>query len=222
MRPQNWIAEAIGTFFLVFIGCGTAMVDASTNGGVGHVGVALAFGFVLACMVYAIGHISGCHINPAVTLGLWSARKFPASGVVPYIVAQCVGATVATWALRFVLGPVGNLGATIPAIGDGAAFLVEFVLSFALMFVIMGATTHAKIPPGVSALGIGLTLAFSALMGGLVTGASLNPARSLGPALLGGGWESHWLYWAAPIAGMLVAAQVHVFLSGPSAEKVSS
>jgi len=210
--PRRWIAEAIGTFFLVFIGPGAGMVDAYTHGAIGHAGVALAFAFVITGMVFAIGHLSGAHINPAVTLGFWSVRRFPGREVLPYVIAQCVGASVAALALKSILGPVGHVGATIPAVSLGAAFVVEWVLSFALMFVIMGVSTNARLVHGLAAVAVGLTIGFCAMMGGPLTGASMNPARSLGPAFFGGGWTAQWLYWVAPITGMIAAARVHDFL----------
>ena len=212
MGPRRWVAEAVGTFFLVFIGPGAGMVDAYTHGVIGHTGVALAFAFVVTGMVFAIGHLSGAHINPAVTLGFWSVRRFPAREVLPYVIAQCLGASVAVFALKSILGPVGHVGATIPAVPLGAAFAVEWVLSFALMFVIMGVSTNARLVDGFAAVGVGLTIGFCAMMGGPLTGASMNPARSLGPAFFGGGWNAQWLYWAAPITGMLVAARLYEFL----------
>ena len=205
-------AEALGTFFLVFIGPGTAMVNAYTGGAIGHVGVALAFGFVVIAMVYALGHLSGAHINPAVTLGFWSAGRFPGDEVLPYILAQCAGAVAGSLALRIALGPVGHMGATLPSIPVGAAFLVEWLLSFALMFVIMAVAAHERVADGFAALAVGLTVGFCALMAGPLTGASMNPARSFGPALVGGEWRTHWLYWVSPISAMVTAAQVYDLL----------
>ena len=205
-------AEALGTFFLVFIGPGTVMVNTYTGGVVGHVGVALAFGFVVIAMIYALGHLSGAHINPAVTLGFWSVRRFPAAEVLPYIAAQCGGAVAASLALRSVLGPMGNMGATVPSIPTGGAFLVEWLLSFALMFVIMAVATDERVADGFAALAVGLTVGFCAMMGGPLTGASMNPARSFGPALVGGLWREHWLYWLSPITAMIVAARTYDLL----------
>jgi aquaporin NIP len=203
-------AEALGTFFLVLIGPGAAAVDAFTGGAVTHVGVALAFAFVVCAMVAAIGHLSGAHINPGVTLALWSVRRFPGRDVAPYIGAQCLGATAAAGALRTVLGNAGHLGATLPAVGAWPAMLVEGLLSFALMFVIMAVATDPRATASGSAtppLAIGLTVGFCALMGGPLTGASMNPARSFGPALVSGAWAGHWVYWLGPLAGMLAAAR---------------
>ena len=209
---RRFAAEALGTFFLVLIGPGTVMVNAYTGGAVGATGVALAFAFVVIAMVYALGHLSGAHINPAVTLGFWSVRRFPAADVVPYIVAQCAGATAASVVLRAALGPVGELGATLPRIGAGPAFVIEWFLSFALMFVIMAVANVPRVGECFAALAVGLTVGFCALMGGPITGASMNPARSLGPAVIGNLWQAHWVYWLAPITGMMAAARVYQFL----------
>ena len=173
-------------------------------------------------MIYALGHLSGAHINPAVTLGFWSVHRFPGSDVVPYIAAQCTGAVAASLALRSVLGPVGNLGATVPGIPTGAAFLVEWLLSFALMFVIMAVATDERVADGFAALAVGLTVGFCAMMGGPLTGASMNPARSFGPAVVGGLWQTHWLYWLAPMTAMLVAARTYDLLRTAEPPRVGS
>jgi MIP family channel proteins len=188
------------------------MVNAYTKGVVGHAGVALAFAFVVIAMIYALGHLSGAHINPAVTLGFWSVRRFPAAEVLPYVIAQCAGAVAASLALRIAIGRVGNMGATVPSIPTGAAFLVEWLLSFALMFVIMAVATDERMADGFAALAVGVTVGFCAMMGGPLTGASMNPARSFGPALIGGIWRAHWLYWLAPISAMVVAARTYELL----------
>ena len=188
------------------------MVDAYTRGGVGHVGVALSFAFVVTAMVYALGHVSGAHINPAVTIAFWSVRRFPLSDVVPYVAAQCAGATMASLILMGILGPAGKLGATLPAVGWPKAFLVEWLLSFVLMLVIMAVATDDRVPEGIAGVAVGLTVGFCALMGGPLTGASMNPARSLGPAVAGSLWIAHWLYWVAPITGMIAAAWTYNYL----------
>jgi len=212
LRARRVAAEAIGTFFLVLIGPGSAMVNAYSGGSLGQVGIALAFAFVVVSMIYALGHLSGAHINPAVTVAFWSARRFPTVEVVPYVLAQCVGGVAASCALRAALGPVGNMGATLPAIPVVAAFGVEWLLSFALMFVIMAVATDERVADGFAALAVGLTVGFCALMGGALTGASMNPARSFGPALVGGLWRAHWLYWLSPISAMIVAARTYDLL----------
>lgn len=209
---RRWIAELIGTFFLVLIGPGAAMVNAASGGTIGHAGVALAFAFVIVAMIHAVGHLSGAHLNPAVTLAFWSVRRFPAREVIPYIVAQCFGAILASLSLYAILGHVGRMGATVPSIPVGAAFGMEWLLSFALMFVIMAVATDERVADGFAAIAVGLTVGFCAMMGGPLTGASMNPARSLGPAVVGGIWTAHWIYWVAPITATIVAARVYDFL----------
>jgi MIP family channel proteins len=205
-------AEALGTFFLVLIGPGAAMVNAYSAGQLGTVGIALAFAFVVTAMVYALGHLSGAHINPAVTLGFWSVRRFPAAEVAPYIMAQCSGGVAASFVLRSTLGPVGDLGATLPRISVPSAFAIEWLLSFVLMLVIMAVATDDRVAGGFAAIAVGLTVGFCSLMGGPITGASMNPARSLGPAVIGGLWQGHWLYWAAPVTGMMAAGWTYDLL----------
>ena len=188
------------------------MVNASTGGSVGHVGMSLSFAFVVIAMVYALGHLSGAHINPAVTIAFWSVRRFPLAEVLPYLVAQCTGAMAASLVLRTLLGPVGNLGATLPSASLASAFAIEWLLSFALMFVIMAVATDERVADGFAAIAVGVTVGFCALMAGPLTGAGMNPARSLGPAVAGGLWRAQWLYWLAPITAMLTAARVYEFL----------
>jgi len=216
--PRRLTAEAIGTFFLVLIGPGAVMVNAASNGAISHAGVSLAFAFVVTAMIFAVGHISGAHINPAVTIGFWSIRRFPGRDVVPYISAQCIGAIAASAVSRSVLGVVGQMGATLPAralgVGAGGALAIEWLLSFVLMFVIMAVATDDRVAEGFAAIAIGLTVGFCAMMGGPLTGASMNPARSLGPAVIGGFWDAHWVYWVAPITGMLAAARCYEYLRG--------
>jgi MIP family channel proteins len=202
-------AEAIGTFFLVLVGPGAVIVNAHSGGVVSHVGIALAFAFVVLAMIYALGHLSGAHINPAVTLAFWSVRRFPSAQVVPYVAAQCGGAVTASLLCRAALGKAGSLGATLPALPLGAAFGVEWLLSFVLMFVIMAVATDERVADGFAAIAVGLTVGFCALVGGPLTGASMNPARSLGPAVAGSFWHDHWIYWVAPVTGMMMAARIY-------------
>jgi aquaporin Z len=220
---RRLLAESIGTFFLVLIGPGAAMVNAASNGTVSHAGVSLAFAFVVIAMIFALGHISGAHINPAVTIGFWSVRRFPSHDVIPYIIAQCLGAIAASAVSRSVLGVVGQMGATVPAramgIGAGGAFAIEWLLSFALMLVIMAVAADERVAEGFAAIAVGLTVGFCAMMGGQLTGASMNPARSLGPAVIGGFWDAHWVYWLAPVTAMLVAARCYEFLRGTESHR---
>ena len=206
--PRRLAAEGVGTFFLVLIGPGAMMVDAWSGGKVTHVGVALAFTFVVTAVVAALGPVSGAHINPAVSIALgWRDRagwRDPAA----YVAAQLLGAVAAAFLLAMVLGPVGRYGATLPAIGTARSLVFEFVMSLALGIVAF--RSRGALAP----LAVGITVGFCALVGGPLTGASMNPARSFGPALAGQEWGAHWVYWAAPLAGMFTAALFDRFL-GP-------
>ena len=208
---RRYAAEAIGTFALVAIGPGASMVAAKT-GAFGHTGVALAFGLVVTLVVASSGHLGGAHINPAVTLGFWSLRRFPARDVLPYIVAQCIGAIAAAAVLAWLLGPVGNFGATIPALSIGRSFVVEMGYTALLGFVIMGVAADDRAAPGVAPFAIGATVFAGALVTGPLTGGSFNPARSFGPAIIGGVWNAHWLYWLAPITGMMLGMRTYELL----------
>ncbi len=205
---RRYVAELVGTFALVAVGPGAVMVSASTHA-FGAAGVALAFGLVITLAVAATGHLSGAHINPAVTIGFWSVGRFPRRDVVPYVVAQLVGAIAAAALLRWLLGPIASLGATVPTLSVGRAFVIELGFSGLLAFVIMAVATEDKSPPAVAPFAIGATVFAGALVTGPLTGGSFNPARSLGPALVANEWTSHWLYWLAPIAGMVLAMHLY-------------
>ena len=208
---RRLVAEAVGTFALVFAGRGAIMVDSDT-GALGHVGVAISFGLVIMVMIYAVGHISGAHFNPAVTLGFALTRHFPLPRVGLYWAAQMAGALVAALLLRASLGNVAGVGITLPSGSDGQAFLWEAVLSFFLMFVIMAVATDTRAVGEAAAIAIGGTVGLDAMFGGPVTGASMNPARSLGPAIASGELSSIWVYLAAPLLGAAAAAFVYQFL----------
>jgi len=214
---KRYVVETIGTFALVAIGPGAVMVSASTHA-FGQAGIALAFGLVITLCVASMGHLSGAHINPAVTVGLWSVGRFPTRDVAPYIVAQCVGAIAASGFLRWVLGPVAAIGATVPTLALPQAFAVEMGYSALLAFVIMGVATDERSPSGVAPFAIGATVFAGALVTGPLTGGSFNPARSLGPAVVSGVWTSHWIYWAAPMLGMVGAMRLYEWLR-PSATR---
>lgn len=219
-------AEAVGTFWLVFGGCGSAVLAAAFGGsesnlGIGLAGVALAFGLTVLTMAFAIGHISGCHLNPAVTLGLVAGRRHPAREAVPYIVAQTLGAIVAAAVLYAIAtgspdtiigGFAANgYGAHSPGhYGLAAAALTEFVLTAMFLLVIMG-STDARAPKGLAPIAIGLCLTLIHLIGIPVTNVSVNPARSTGPALFVGGWAMAqlWLFWLAPVAGALTGGVMY-------------
>lgn len=203
-RPEA--AEALGVFALVFAGCGAIIANATT-GALGHVGVALAFAFVITVHVYALGHICGAHFNPAITLAFAATGHFPKRRVPTYLAAQVGGAVVAALLLRVIFGNTANLGATSLAPGFAAwqGFLLEAVASFFLAFVIVAVATDRRAAPGVAGLAIGLTVGFGSLFAGPFTGASMNPARSIGPAIAAGAWSDLWLYVAAPIVGAALA-----------------
>ncbi len=213
-------AEALGTFFLVFIGTGAVIADGRAGGAVGVVGVALAFAFVILAMVYAIGHLSGAHMNPAVTIGFWSLGRFPARDSAAYVVAQCVGAIAASLVWRAVLAPP-VYGETVPAVDAAATFAIEALLSFALMFVIVAVATDERVTAGFAGVAVGLVVGFDVLAGGVLTGASMNPARSLGPAVASGNWTLHAIYWLGPIVGMIAAAWTYETLRPASAPRLS-
>jgi MIP family channel proteins len=210
---RRYVAEAVGTFALVAIGPGAAMVAAKTQA-FGHAGVALAFGLAVTLIVAASGHLGGAHVNPAVTIGFWSLRRFPGRDVLPYIVAQCVGAIAASALLVWLLGPVGNFGATVPTVSWSRAFVIEMGYTGVLGFVIMGVATDERSPPAVAPFAIGATVFAGALVTGPLTGGSFNPARTLGPAVVGGVWAAHWLYWLAPIVGMVAGMRLYAKLKG--------
>ena len=207
------VAEAIGTFALVFAGCGAIMVDAKT-GALGHVGVAITFGLVIMAMIYAVGHVSGAHFNPAVTFSFALSRHFPRRQIVPYWAAQLTGALVAAAVLRGSLGNIAHVGATYPSGSDRQAFLWEAVLSFFLMFVIMAVATDTRAVGEAAAIAIGGTVGLDAMFGGPITGASMNPARSLGPGIVAGDLHAIWIYLLAPIVGASLAALTYTFIRG--------
>jgi MIP family channel proteins len=212
MRGPRLAAEAIGAFALVFLGAGAAAVNAWSNGAVSHTGVSLAFGAIILVAVYSLGHISGAHLNPAVTFGFWVARRFPGSEVVPYVLAQLAGATAGAFALRATVGSFAVFATTRPAIPVFSALVVEIALSFFLMLVVMAVATDSRVAGEVAGLAVGFIVMVDALMGGPLTGASMNPARSFGPALATGQWASHWIYWIGPLIGMALAVPVYEYL----------
>jgi MIP family channel proteins len=213
--PHALAAEAIGTFTLVFAGCGAIMVDAE-HGGLGPVGVAACFGLAIMVMIYALGHVSGAHLNPAVTFAFALTRHFSWPRVGAYWLAQAAGALAAALLLRASLGNVADLGTTTPSGSNGQAFLWEVVLTFFLMLVIMAVATDTRAVGEAAAIAIGATVALDALFGGPVTGASMNPARSLGPALVSGETSSLWLYLAAPLCGAAVGGVAYQLLRAQS------
>lgn len=234
---RKYVAEGIGTFWLTFAGCGSAVLAATfPEVGIGLLGVSLAFGLTVVTMAYAIGHVSGCHLNPAVTIGLFAGGRFPATQIVPYVTAQLAGGIVAAAVLYLIAsgGPEFSLAGGFAANGYGehspggysltSAFVIELVMTAAFLFVIMGAT-HGKAPAGFAPLAIGLALVLIHLVSIPVTNTSVNPARSTGPALFVGGWaiSQLWLFWVAPILGGIAGALAYRWVSSePSADVVGT
>jgi MIP family channel proteins len=194
-------AEALGTFALVFAGTGAIVIDEVTHGAVTHVGIALTFGLIVLAMIYAVGDVSGAHLNPAVTIGFFAARRLGGRWVVPYLLSQCVGAILASLVLRFMFPTNDTLGATVPAGSALQSFILEFILTFLLMFVILSVSTGSKEKGVLAGVAVGSVIALEALFAGPISGASMNPARSLAPALVSLRFDSLWLYLIAPVLG---------------------
>ncbi len=198
-------AEAFGTFCLVFAGTGAIVVNDVAGGSITHVGIALTFGLIVLAMIYSVGDISGAHLNPAVTLGFFAARRFPGREVLPYIASQCAGALGASGLLRALFPEHGTLGATLPAGTVAQSFVFEFVLTAILMFVVLS-VSHGARERGITAgIVVGSVVALEAMFAGPICGASMNPARSLGPAVMSLHLTHLWIYLAAPVAGALLA-----------------
>jgi MIP family channel proteins len=208
-------AEGLAAFALVFAGCGAVVTNARYDGALGTVGIALVFGLVIMVMVYATGHLSGAHINPAVTVAFTVTRHFPPRDALAYVGAQLAGATAGALLLLAVwTDKPANLGATTPTIGSGSALVYEIVLTAFLMFVIMAVATDTRAVGAAAAIAIGATVGLDALFGGPVTGASMNPARSFGPALAAGEWTKFWIYVAGPLIGATLGAFAYQAVRG--------
>jgi aquaporin Z len=223
---KKYLAEFFGTFWLVLGGCGSAIFAAAfPDVGIGLLGVSLAFGLTVLTMAYAIGHISGCHLNPAVSIGLWAGRRFPGNQLLPYIIAQIIGGLVAGGVLLIIAsGKAGfDVSAGFASNGYGAhspggysliaALVTELVMTMMFLFVILGATDE-RAPQGMAPIAIGLCLTLIHLISIPVTNTSVNPARSTGVAIFAGGWavEQLWLFWVAPIAGAILGATIYRYI----------
>ena len=198
-------AEFIGTFALVFAGTGAIVINDATGGVITHAGIALTFGLVVLAMIYTVGDISGAHLNPAVTIGFWTARRLPGRALVPYIASQVTGALVASGLLRLLFPQSKLLGATLPAGSDLQSFVLEFVLTFLLMLTILNVSTGAKEKGITAGIAVGAVIGLEAMFAGPICGASMNPARSLAPALVSAHLEHLWLYLVAPTLGAAAA-----------------
>jgi aquaporin Z len=235
MNGKKYAAEVIGTFWLTFAGCGSAVIAAAfPQVGIGLLGVALAFGLTVVTMAYAIGHVSGCHLNPAVTVGLAAGGRFPADQILPYVVAQVAGAIIAGALLYFIASgaPGFDVSAGFASNGYGdhspgkysmaSGFVMEVVMTMMFLFIIMG-STHGKAPVGFAPLAIGLGLTLIHLVSIPVTNTSVNPARSTGPALFVGGWAlaQLWLFWVAPLIGGALGGVIYRWISEEPAGQVT-
>jgi MIP family channel proteins len=213
--PRRAAAEGIAAFALVFAGCGAIIANAQYHGALGAVGVSVVFGLVIMAMIYATGHLSGAHINPAVTIAFTLTRHFSARDAVAYIAAQVVGATSAALLLLAVwTSKPAHLGATVPTVSAGSALLYEVVLTAFLMFVIVAVATDTRAVGAAAAIAIGGTVGLDALFGGPITGASMNPARSFGPALVSGDWTDFWVYIVGPVLGAAIGALAYQAVRG--------
>src|SRR5580698_3813221 len=202
---KKLVAEFIGTFSLVFAGTGAIVINDASGGSITHVGIALTFGLVILAMIYAVGDISGAHFNPAVTGGFWLAGRFSGKRVFPFIAAQCLGAFLASGILHLLFPTHATLGTTLPAGSDGQSFVLELILTFLLMFVILNVSTGAKEKGITAGIAVGAVMGLEAMFAGPICGASMNPVRSLAPAIVSGHLEHLWIYLTAPFAGAALA-----------------
>lgn len=212
---RKFAAEVFGTFALVFAGTGAIIVNDVSGGVITHVGVALTFGLVVLAMIYAVGDVSGCHLNPAVTIGFFAARRFEARHVAPYIACQCLGAGLASVTLLAIFPTHATLGATLPAGAAFQSFAIEVVLTLILMFVILSVSSGSKEKGLLAGVAVGAVIALEALFAGPVSGASMNPARSLAPAVVAGRLDHLWVYLTAPVVGAVLAVAVCMLIHGP-------
>ena len=211
---NKYIAEGIGTFSLVFAGCGAVVVNDLYSGTLGHVGISIVFGLVVMAIIYSIGDISGAHINPAVTLAFYWARRIGKKQAFFYMASQVVGAFIAAGVLRLLFSKARNLGVTVPASGALQSFGLEVVMSFLLMFVILNVSMDHKEKGIIAGVAIGGVIALESLFGGPISGASMNPARSLAPAILSGRFTDLWIYLTAPFIGTLLAVPIWRLIQG--------
>ena len=210
---KKYVAEALGTFALVFCGTGAMVINQQTNGAVTHVGISITFGFIVMAMIYTLGNISGAHLNPAVTIAFTLAKRFQLKQVLPYVVAQLAGAILASLALKYLFPTNQTLGATLPTGSEMQSFILEFILTFFLMLVIINVASGSKEQGMFAGLAIGSTVLLEAMFAGPICGASMNPARSIAPALISGHLEHLWLYIVATITGAALSIPGWKFLN---------
>ena len=209
-------AELLGTYGMVFAGTGAIMIDSLSGGKVTHLGIGITFGLIVAVMIFTFGSISGAHINPAVTLAFTLTRRLRWTVALCYIPAQLAGGILASLTLYYLLGPTASMGATLPAGSVEQSLFLEIILTFILMAIIMSLSVEPKVAGPVAALAIGGTVGLEAIFAGPISGASMNPARSLAPALVGWEWHGHWAYWVGPIVGAALGAMTICWLKGVS------
>jgi aquaporin NIP len=210
---RKYVAEITGTFALVFCGTGAIIINQETNGVVTHVGIAITFGFIVMSMIYALGNISGAHLNPAVSIAFAIASRFPGKELLPYIISQLIGALLASLVLKLLFPGNEKLGATIPAGSDMQSFVLELLLTFFLMLVIINVATGSKEQGMFAGLAIGSVVLLEAMFAGPISGASMNPARSLAPAVISGHTKQVWIYLTAPVSGAILAIPLWKYLS---------
>jgi len=215
MNRRPLLAELFGTFALVFCGTGAIVINEVQGGAITHVGIALTFGLIVLALIYALGDISGCHLNPAVTIGFWLAGRFPATQLGPYVVSQCAGALLASTTLRLLFPTATTLGATLPAGPGWQSFVLELILTFLLMVVILCVSTGAKEKGIMAGVAVGAVIALEAMFAGPVCGASMNPARSLAPAVVSGRVAELWIYLVAPVMGAALGVALFQQLTPP-------
>jgi aquaporin NIP len=210
---KKYLAEILGTFAIVFCGTGAIIIDQQTNGSITHVGIAITFGLIVMAMIYTLGNISGAHLNPAVTIAFTIAKKFEPKEVAPFIISQLIGAFLASFTLNFLFPANEFLGATLPSGSPLQSFILEFILTFFLMLVIINVATGSKEQGMFAGLAIGSTVLLEAMFAGPISGASMNPARSLAPAIVSGHTEHLWIYLIATTLGAALAIPTWKFLN---------
>lgn len=215
-------AEAFGTFALVFAGTGAIIINDISGGAITHPGIALTFGLIVLAMIYSLGDVSGCHLNPAVTLGFWVARRFEGRLVSPYLFSQFCGALFASGLLKILFPEQTNLGATLPAGSQFQSFILELILTLILMFVILSVSSGSKEKGLLAGVAVGSVIALEAMFAGPISGASMNPARSLAPALVGHNLFGIWVYLVAPICGAFLAVPLFHLIYGTSENRQQS
>ncbi|MBX9779957.1 MAG: MIP family channel protein [Chitinophagaceae bacterium] len=210
---RKYLAEIIGTFFLVFCGTGAIVINQETNGSIGHIGIAITFGLIVMTLIYALGDISGAHFNPSVSIAFVVAKKFSISELLPYIISQLTGAILGSLVLKVLFPNNQLLGATMPIGSELQSFILEFILTFLLMLVIMTVAHGSKEQGMFAGLAIGATILLEVMFAGPICGASMNPARSLGPSLISGHFEHLWIYIVATVLGAVLSIPIWNIIS---------